>query len=300
MVGTLPDTERRNRRSEHIDELPVEAMLRVINGEDAGVAGKVAAEIPHIARAVEAAERALRAGGRVVYIGCGTSGRLGVLDAAECPPTYGVAPGLFVGLIAGGDTALRHSVEGAEDDGPKGEQDLARLAPTPKDFVVGLAASGRTPYVLAALAFAQKAGAATALITCAKIAPPPPCADILIAVDTGAEIITGSTRMKAGTAQKMVLNMISTGAMVRLGKVFGNLMVDLRPTNAKLVDRACRIIMEVTGCPYPEAQEALTGAEGSVKPAILALRLGVDSQQAQSLLAACGGRLGEALRRAGV
>ena len=245
-MGFFPDTEKRNERSRGIDTMSVDEMLRVINAEDKTIAAAVEARIPDIGRAVEAAERAIRGGGRVIYLGCGTSGRLGVLDASECPPTYGVEPGLFLGIIAGGDKALRDSVEGAEDSAELAVRDLEAAKLRRTDFLAGIAASGQTPYVLGGLEFAKSLGCATAFISCAKFPGEPP-ADIMISLETGPEVITGSTRMKAGTAQKMVLNMISTGTMIRLGKVYGNLMVDLRPSNRKLVDRACQIIAEAAG-----------------------------------------------------
>jgi N-acetylmuramic acid 6-phosphate etherase len=291
----FPDTEKRNERSRSIDTLSIDEMLRVINDEDKTVAAAVDAKIPEIARAVEAAERAIRSGGRVIYLGCGTSGRLGVLDASECPPTYGVEPGLFLGIIAGGDRALRNSIEGAEDDVELAARDLEAVKLSGNDFLTGIAASGRTPYVLGGLAFAKSLGCTTAFISCSKSPEGPQPADILISLETGPEVITGSTRMKAGTAQKMVLNMISTGTMIRLGKVYGNLMVDLRPSNRKLIDRACRIIDETTGCGYEAAQVFFARADNSVKHAILIAELGVDRQEADALLRNHGGRIGAVL-----
>jgi N-acetylmuramic acid 6-phosphate etherase len=294
-MAFFPDTERRNEKSRGIDTLPVDPMLRVINDEDKTVAQAVEAKIPEIARAVEAAERAVRNGGRVIYLGCGTSGRLGVLDASECPPTYGVEPGLFLGIIAGGDRALRNSIEGAEDNRELAVQDLEAAKLCGGDFLVGLAASGRTPYVLSGLDFARSLGCATALISCSKFPEGQNPADILISLETGPEVITGSTRMKAGTAQKLVLNMISTGTMIRLGKVYGNLMVDLRPSNQKLLDRAWRIIDETTGCGYEAAREFFARGDNNVKHAILIAELGVDSQEAAALLRSHGGRIGAVL-----
>jgi N-acetylmuramic acid 6-phosphate etherase len=293
-MSFFPDTEKRNERSRSIDTLPIDEMLRVINDEDRTVAAAVEAKIPDIARAVEAAEGAIRGGGRVVYLGCGTSGRLGVLDASECPPTYGVEPGLFLGIIAGGDRALRDSVEGAEDDAELAVRDLEAAKLSGGDFLVGIAASGRTPYVLGGLEFAKSLGCATAFISCAKFSGAPP-ADILISLETGPEVITGSTRMKAGTAQKMVLNMISTGTMIRLGKVYGNLMVDLRPSNQKLIDRACRIIAEAAGCDYEAARIFFARADNNVKQAIIIAKLGVDRRNAAALLQVHGGRISAVL-----
>jgi N-acetylmuramic acid 6-phosphate etherase len=291
----MPDTERRNDASRRIDELDTAGMLRVINDEDKKVAAAVEREIPSIALAVEAAERAIRGGGRVVYIGCGTSGRLGVLDASECPPTYNVPAGWFTGIIAGGAPALVKSSEGLEDRPELGEEDLIAVGFSADDMLVGLAASGRTPYVIGGLRYARGLGAVTACVVCGAGSPMADIADITIAVETGPEVITGSTRMKAGTAQKMVLNMISTGTMIRLGKVYGNLMVDLRPTNDKLVGRARRIIGDITGCDGERADLALAEAGGSLKAAAVMLTRGVGLPAAEALLAKHGGRLKEAL-----
>jgi N-acetylmuramic acid 6-phosphate etherase len=275
-------------------------MLRVINDEDATVAAAVQAELPQIAAAVDAiAERFLH-GGRLFYVGAGTSGRLGVLDASECPPTFSVPPDLFVGLIAGGDSALRKSSEASEDSPAQGRLDLAEHDLKPEDSVVGIAASGRTPYVLGALAAGSDAGALTVALTCAggaaersKMAI---AADIAIELATGPEVLTGSTRMKAGTATKMVLNMLSTGVMVRRGAVFGNLMVNVQPTNAKLVDRARRIVSAAGGCSAEDAARLLAEA-GSVKAAIVMARLKVSAVDAIALLATADGRLRTALGR---
>lgn len=289
MTNFLPDTEKRNENSENIDTLPVRDMLRVINDEDKTIAFAVEREIGQIAKAVEAGEAALRGGGRMIYIGCGTSGRLGVLDASECPPTYGVDPDLVLGIIAGGDAALRKSVEGAEDSLSMPVQDLKRVSVCEKDLVVGISASGKAPYVLSGLRFARELGAKTVLIACAQNRLDLRAADIIIAVNTGAEAITGSTRMKAGTAQKMILNMLSTGVMIRMGKVHGNLMVDVQPSNEKLMDRAARIIAETTGLDYGEAGEALKKSGDSVKCAIVMHKLTVDRTKAEKLLLSHGG-----------
>jgi N-acetylmuramic acid 6-phosphate etherase len=285
-------TERRNPRSAGLDTLAPLELVELVNAEDAGVPGAVARARADIARTIELVERAFRAGGRLVYVGAGTSGRLGVLDAAECPPTFGTPPEMVVGVIAGGSAALLRSVEGAEDDvnAAIAEMDARRIGPD--DVVLGIAASATTPYVRAALGRAQALGAATVLLSCSE----PPVllretCDACITVLVGPEVVTGSTRMKAGTATKLVLNTVTTGAMVRLGKVYGNLMVDLRAWNAKLVDRAERIVMETTGADRAAARAAIEAAEGGVKRAIVMLRRGVGREEADRLLAESAGFL---------
>jgi N-acetylmuramic acid 6-phosphate etherase len=265
-LSNLP-TEARNPLSAHIDELPTLEMLRLMNDEDAKVAAAVAAELPAIARAVDAIAERFERGGRLFYIGAGTSGRLGVLDASECPPTFGVAAELFQGIIAGGDGALRLSSEGSEDSAAEGAADLAVRGFGAEDALVGIAASGRTPYVLGAMAYAKGLGALTVGLSCAPGSAVAEAAEIAISPNTGAEVITGSTRLKAGTATKLVLNMLSTGVMVRRGAVAGNLMVNVQLTNEKLVDRGRRIVMAATGCDYEAATRLLEQA-GSVKGAI--------------------------------
>jgi N-acetylmuramic acid 6-phosphate etherase len=322
-------TEARNPASEHIDTLSTLDMLRVINGQDALVAAAVAAELPSIAAAVDAIAVRFRQGGRLFYIGAGTSGRLGVLDASECPPTFSVSRTLVQGIIAGGDSALRTSSEATEDSPEQGVHDLiaagfgiascARLsnphqssgAPsfaassqsvgstlpdpaTTPDTLVGIAASGRTPYVLGALRHARSIGALTIGLSCVPGSPLATAADITITPTVGPEVLTGSSRMKAGTATKLVLNMLSTGVMIRTGAVYGNLMVNLQPTNAKLVDRAHRIIMAATGCDRPAAADLLIQA-GSVKTAIVMYKLALDRPTAESRLAAAHGSLAAAL-----
>ena len=265
-LAALP-TEARNPLTEHIDELPTFEMLRLMNDEDAKVATAVAAELPRIALAVDAiADRFVR-GGRLFYIGAGTSGRLGVLDASECPPTFGVEPELFQGIIAGGDGALRRSVEGAEDSFAQGALDLEERGFGKEDTLVGIAASGRTPYVLGAMDYATEQGGATIGLSCAPGSALARAAEIAITPNTGAEVVTGSTRMKAGTATKMVLNMLSTGVMIRRGMVIGNLMVNVQLTNEKLVDRGQRIVMAATGCDRDTARRLLEEAQ-SVKEAV--------------------------------
>jgi N-acetylmuramic acid 6-phosphate etherase len=293
-LASLP-TEARNPRSERLDQLPTLDMLRVMNDEDATVAAAVRAELPHIAALVDAVAERFARGGRLFYLGAGTSGRLGVLDASECPPTFSVAPDLFVGLIAGGDAALRKSSEASEDSPEQGAADLRACGLTANDTVLGIAASGRTPYVLGALAAAKQAGALSVALTCAPGSRMGAAAEMAIEVATGAEVVTGSTRLKAGTATKMVLNMLSTGVMVKLGAVYGNLMVNVQPTNAKLVDRARRIIMAATGCDQARAAELLDQA-GSVKTAIVMQMARIGRDEADALLNQVEGRLGDALR----
>ena len=287
-------TEGRNPASENIDALPTGEMLRVMNAADQEVAGAVEREIPQIARAVDAIAERLEAGGRLFYMGAGTSGRLGVLDASECPPTFQTAPELVQGLIAGGDRALRHSVEQAEDDPEQGRRDLEERGFTKRDAVVGIAASGRTPYVLGGLAYGRKLGALTVGLSCTPNSEVSAAAEIAIAPTAGPEIITGSTRLRAGTATKLVLNMLSTGVMIRLGYVYGNLMVNVQPTNHKLQDRARRIIARVAGVSYDEAAGLLVEA-GSVRTAIVMQKLRLDREGAEARLRAAGGRLRAAL-----
>jgi N-acetylmuramic acid 6-phosphate etherase len=292
-LSTLP-TEARNPASEHIDQLSTLEMLRVINAEDAGVAAAVAAELPHIANAVDAIADRFEQGGRLFYIGAGTSGRLGVLDASECPPTFAVPATLFQGIIAGGDGALRNSSEGSEDSPEQGEADLVSRAFTGKDALIGIAASGRTPYVLGALAHARTLGALTISLTCVPNSQMAAIADIAIVPVTGPEVLTGSTRLKAGTATKLVLNMLSTGVMIRSGAVYGNLMVNVQMTNAKLVDRAQRIVGAATGVDQAAAAVLLAEA-GAVKTAIVMQKLALDRTAAEAKLEAAKGGLSAAL-----
>ncbi len=290
-------TEQRNPASADIDTLSTIDLLRVINDEDRTVAEAVAAVLPAIADGVEAIVAALRNGGRLVSIGAGTSGRLGVLDASECPPTFNTDPAMVVGLIAGGDHALRHAVEHVEDQPEAGAAALDAIGLTGKDVVVGIAASGRTPFVLGAVAHARSLGAATIGVANSPDSALAGAVDIPITVVTGPEVLTGSTRMKAGTAQKLVLNMLSTGAMIRLGKTYGNLMVDVRPTNAKLRDRAIRIVSEATGIERDAAEAALAAAGGEVKTAIVATLAGVPPEEARQRLASADGVVRAALDR---
>jgi len=278
-------TEARNPASMDIDTMPTLRMLETINAEDAKIAGAVREVLPLLAEFVDAAHDSLSRGGRVFYVGAGTSGRLGVLDASECPPTYGASPELFQGVIAGGYDALVASQEGAEDDAVAGTTDLEARFVSPDDVVVGLAASGRTPYVIGALDYAGDLGCVTASIACTSPSEIGRHARYAIECVVGPEIVTGSTRMKAGTAQKMILNMISTSLMVKAGKVYGNLMVDVQPTNEKLVARAVRIISEACGIGEYEASEFLDVSGGNVKIAICMALTGSDAQTCRKLLA---------------
>ena len=268
-------TEQANPASASIDALSTEEMLRVINAEDRGVAEAVAKEIPAIARAVDAIVARFQSGGRLFYIGAGTSGRLGVLDASECPPTFGVKADLVQGIIAGGERALSRATEASEDDPASGARDLTARGFTAHDALVGIAASGRTPYVLGAVAEARRLGAVTVGISCTPDSELARAAEIAITPLVGPEVIAGSTRMKAGTAQKLVLNMLSTGAFIRMGYVYGNLMVNVQPTNAKLADRARRIVAQAAGVSAERAGKCLEAAGGNVRAAI-ALALGKD------------------------
>ncbi len=284
-------TEQRNPRTYEIDRLDTHEVLQVINDEDKTVALKVELVLPQIAQAVDAIAGRLAAGGRLIYIGAGTSGRLGILDAVECVPTYSTPPEMVQGIIAGGAPAVTRSVEGAEDDEALAIADLRRVNLTSQDAVVGIAASGHTPYVLAAVRYANGIGAFTAGVACNVPAPLLDVAQIGIGVPVGPEVITGSTRMKSGTAQKMVLNMLSTATMVRLGKVYGNLMVDMQMTNSKLVRRARGIVMEVTGVDETRADELLRQADGKAKLAIAIHATGASAEEAQRRLDAAQGRL---------
>jgi N-acetylmuramic acid 6-phosphate etherase len=288
-------TEQRNPASADIDTRTTDEVLRIINDEDQRVAPAVRDVIPQIARAVDGIAAALRDGGRLFYIGAGTSGRLGVLDASECPPTYNVSPSTVQGIIAGGESALTRSTEASEDDPEAGARDLVARGVAAKDVVCGIAASGRTPYVLGAIGKARELGALTVGISCTPDSELSRAVEIPIEPLVGPEIVTGSTRMKSGTATKLVLNMLSTGAMIRLGYVFGNLMVNVQPTNDKLRDRARRIIREATGADDTRAAELLEQA-GSVRVAIVMGNRNLDRAAAEALLARSGGAVGPALR----
>jgi N-acetylmuramic acid 6-phosphate etherase len=283
-------TEQRNPRSNAIDLASALEIVDLIHAEDRGVADAVATQRVPIARAIGIAEATFRAGGRLFYLGAGTSGRLGVLDASECPPTFGVPPEMVQGVIAGGLAALTTAMEGAEDRPEDAVAEVAARDVGPGDFLVGIAASGTTTYVHAGIEEAKRRGASTAIVACS---PPLPetlaLVDVAIVPVTGPEVVTGSTRMKAGTATKMVLNMITTGAMIRLGKTFGNLMVDMRATNVKLRDRAERILMEVCGVDRDKAVELLTASGGRLKTAIVMQKLGLGAEAADQALEAGGG-----------
>ena len=290
-------TETRNPASEKIDSLSTELMLHIINDEDYTIADRVRQQIPQIARAVDAIHARVVKGGRLFYMGAGTSGRLGVLDASECPPTFGVPPGLVQGIMAGGDVALRVSREGAEDSREEGRADLLAHGFNQfpgQDVLVGIAASGRTPYVLGAMEAAKQLGCLVIGLSCVPGSPVEAAADIAITPATGPEVVTGSTRLKAGTATKLVLNMLSTALMVRLGYVYGNLMVNVQPTNEKLVDRAERIIAAATGVDEDRAADLLRQA-GSVSTAILMQQRALSRADAEQALCDAGGNLRRAL-----
>ena len=288
-------TEQPNPISARIGEMPPVEALRIINAEDRTVAEAVEKVIPAIARAVESIVEAFRRGGRLFYIGAGTSGRLGVLDAAECPPTFGVSPEMVQGIIAGGEAALSGPTEAAEDDTAAGALDLETRGFTAADVLVGISASGRTPYVLGAVAAARAMGAVTAGISCTPDSELARVVDIAITPLTGPEVVTGSTRMKAGTSQKLVLNMLSTGAFLLMGYVYGNLMVNVDPANAKLADRATRIVAQAANVPYETAQESLAAAANSVPVAIVMLKTGVVRSEAERRLEAADGSIARAL-----
>ncbi|PBI95302.1 N-acetylmuramic acid 6-phosphate etherase [Rhodococcus erythropolis] len=292
-------TERPNPLTRDLDVMSVSDLLTVMNQQDAIVADAVAAVLPAIEAAVDLIVAARARGGRLIYLGAGTSGRLGVLDAVECPPTFGTDPGEVIGIIAGGPGAFLNAVEGAEDDPRAAGVDLDAISLNATDVVVGLAASGRTPYVIGGLDHARELGAATVAVSCNRNAAMSSHAGVAIEVETGPEILTGSTRLKAGTAQKMVCNMLSTASMVRSGKAFHNLMVDLRPTNAKLVDRANRIVAAATGVDTEIAAETIENADGQVKAAVVMLLAECDFAEAAELLDRASGSVREAIVGAG-
>ena len=288
-------TEQRNPASMEIDARSVGEILSIINREDQKIAGIIAGEIPRIEQATNYVIDAFKQGGRLIYVGAGTSGRLGVLDASEIPPTYNASPELVQGFIAGGDIALRKAIEGAEDFPEDGARLVREIGVTPKDVVMGIATSGVTPYVLGSLEEARSIGAKTVFFTCVNPTDVSIDVDVLIAPQVGAEVITGSTRMKAGTATKLVLNMITTTAMIKMGKVFENLMVDLKATNNKLTDRARRIIASITDCSYEEAIDLLDQSNKFVKVALVMKEAGVGPDQAQEYLDRYAGNVREAI-----
>jgi len=289
------DTEQRNERSMHIDELSTIDMLTVINEEDHRVAEAVKKVLPEVAKAVDLIYEKVHSGGRLIYCGAGTSGRLGVLDAVECPPTYGVDHGLVVGLIAGGERAFVKAVEGAEDKPELGEADLREIGFSDKDALVGIAASGRTPYVIGAMDYARSVGAPVMCVVCCRDSELSRHADVCIAPIPGPEVVTGSSRMKSGTAQKLVLNMISTGVMIKMGKVYGNLMVDVKCSNEKLYRRAVSIVCTAAEVDEATAQKALEECGFSCKTAIVMLLLGVGAQEAKDTLEKADGRIAWAI-----
>lgn len=289
-------TERRNPRSRDIDRLTTAEMVSLINSEDKKVADAVEKVCPQIAAAIDLIYVRMKRGGRLIYCGCGTSGRLGILDASECPPTYSVSPETVQAVIAGGKGAVFNAVEGAEDSAELGKEDMLKLALTENDTLVGIAASGRTPYVLGAMKAARDAGAGVIGLTCCPGSEIDRAADIGISPDPGPEVITGSTRMKCGTAQKMVLNMLSTCTMVKLGKVYGNLMVDVKPSNEKLVHRCISIVREATGADEKTAVAALEACGYKCKTAIVMLLCSVSADEAEARLGRSDGRVADAIR----
>jgi len=295
---SLPTTEKRNPASANIDRLSTLEIVELINREDCTVPQAVGSQREEIAAAIDVIVEQFRAGGRLFYVGAGTSGRLGVLDASECPPTFGVKPSMVQGIIAGGKRALVRSIEGAEDRADDGAKAVDKKHVSARDVVVGLAACGMTPFVRGALQRARRIGAKTICVTCAPEAVGFIPAEIVINPVVGPEIVTGSTRMKAGTATKLVLNTLTTAAMIKLGKVYGNLMVDLRAVNNKLRDRSVRIVMELTGLSRPRAQALLRRADGQLKPAVVMHFRKVDLRSATQILADCNQSLRKAIEGA--
>ena len=284
-------TEQQNENTVAIDQFSIPEVLKMINDEDQTISSTVRESLPEIEKVVNYAKTALVGGGRVFYIGAGTSGRLGVLDASECPPTYSAPSDWFIGIIAGGDKALRNSIEGAEDKQDSAIEDLRKFDITDNDLVIGISCSGAAKYVISALDYAKGKGSKTAYLITNPVPFLTTDVDVVISVDTGPEIITGSTRMKAGTATKMVLNMISTATMVSMGKVYGNLMVDLMAVNEKLVDRGTRIIQKITGLDYDSSEEALSRASKSVKTAIVMIKKNCELIDAEEKLRNADGSL---------
>jgi len=288
-------TEHRNQASKNLDHMSSSEIVDLMSREDRKVPLAVARELPAIARAVDGVVERMRNGGRLIYVGAGTSGRLGVLDASECPPTFGVSPLLVRGIIAGGSKAVTQPVEGAEDSRANGRRDLKRIRLSKNDSVVGLAASGTTPYVLGAIAYAKRQSALTVAVTANRKSPLAKAAQIAIIPDVGPEVLTGSTRLKAGSAQKMVLNMLSTATMVRLGHAYENLMIDLTRTNKKLRDRARRILMEATGKSVSETEHALRQSRHNLRVALIILKRRVSAERARQILDDADGDLRRAL-----
>lgn len=289
-------TESRNKETMGLDQMTPLEIVTVMNREDGKAVEAIGEVLPQIAQAIAWCTDSLKQKGRIIYIGAGTSGRLGVLDAVECPPTFGVSPDVVVGLMAGGTPAFVKAVEGAEDSQTMGEEDLKEIHLSPADIVIGLAASGRTPYVIYGLRYAKKIGCRTVAVSCNRDSEIGKEADLTIEPVPGPEVLTGSTRLKAGTVQKMVLNMISTGSMVGIGKVYQNLMVDVVQTNMKLITRAENIVMTATGCTREEARDSLEEAEGSVKLAITMILLQCGAKSAKTRLNRAGGYVRNAIQ----
>lgn len=289
-------TEKQNEKTMRLDEMSIEQILSLMNSEDQTVPLKVEKEIPQIKKVVQAIIAAIQHDGRLIYIGAGTSGRLGILDAAECVPTFGISPETVVGVIAGGISAMTIAVEGAEDSEELAKNDLQDLKLNGKDILIGLAASGRTPYVIGALKYAKQVGAITASIACNKESKISTYATFPIEIEVGPEIITGSTRLKSGTAQKLVLNMLSTVSMIGIGKVYKNLMVDVQPTNKKLIERSKRIIMQATDCTYEIANESFEKANHNVKLAIVMLLTNIGIDEAKQRLKQANGFVRKTLK----
>lgn len=291
-------TEKRNPETMNLDEMEIEDILAVMNREDEKVVKIVGGVLPKVAKVIGFTTESLKRNGRIIYIGAGTSGRLGVLDAAECPPTFGVSSEVVVGVIAGGERAFLKAVEGAEDNEKLGAEDLEELGVDERDTVIGLTASGRTPYVIGALKYAAAKGCRTASISCNTGSEVSRYAEVAVEVETGPEVLSGSTRLKAGTAEKMILNMISTVSMVETGKVYKNLMVDVRQSNAKLIVRTENIVMQAVGCDRESAKRALKEAGGEAKLAILMLLLQTDVEETRQILKNAGGKIKNALTSA--
>ncbi|WP_374723127.1 N-acetylmuramic acid 6-phosphate etherase [Peribacillus tepidiphilus] len=289
------NTEQQNPKTVNIDLMTTEEIITVINQEDTLVPNAIAKEIPIIAKVVDRIVEAFKMGGRLIYVGAGTSGRLGIIDASECPPTYGTSPDMVIGVIAGGKRAITDAIEGAEDNLQQGKQDLVDIYLTNKDVVVGIAASGRTPYTIGALQYANEIGAVSVSIVCSKDSEMEKISQYTIAPIVGPEVVTGSTRMKAGTAQKLVLNMLSTASMIKMGKVYGNLMVDLQMTNEKLFKRAENIVKMATGTTDQEARQALVEQKYNTKAAILQIITGLRGSQVTDLLEKHNGYLRNAI-----
>jgi N-acetylmuramic acid 6-phosphate etherase len=290
-------TEQRNPETMNLDQMTPLEIAETMNRQDAKVIEAVKEVLPQVAKVIEWTTEAISSGGRIIYMGAGTSGRLGVLDAVECPPTFGVSPDVVVGLMAGGERAFVKAVEGAEDSETLGTEDLKNIGLNEKDVVIGIAASGRTPYVIHALRYARSIGVKTAIIACNRDSEMSKEADIAIEPVTGPEVLTGSTRLKAGTAQKLILNMISTGSMVGSGKAYENLMVDVMQSNEKLKTRAENIVMEATGCEREKARTAIDEAKGSVKLAITSILLDTPVEEAEKALAEAKGHIRKAIKK---